>query len=429
VAILIALDIQFMYYGTEARPYSLVQLLSAVQVFLFWQWIECNYDSNESASKHHSWGPSLRLTIASALLIYAHYTSVWLLVSEAIFIGIWMSCDGKIRRRLWRSSLSSTAMVVLFCIPAFLMMNSVFARRGNWAPVSSIHGVLSEFFGLNMNQASPLVCWIVFPTIVLCFAGLTHRILKKNLNSEPDHGSFQNLKYCFVVLWATIPVIGVIAFDYFKIAPTALTRYTLVGSVAFPVFAGLAVGFCRDRKIQMGLGIILIAASLIQSPITSSNFISSGFQSSELPGLRFEDWQTPIAFINSDDSKRSQPVFLASNLIEDVDAFTNRSSDFQAYLLFPLNGIHQINSDPEEGNAGKLISVPTMAPEHFQEQHIQMMKRKGGAWILIRGTEDLAFEFEAEIRGKSKQLFPNDNLNSNLHGSPYSYVYILSVDW
>ncbi len=430
VAILITLDLQFIYYGTEARPYSLVQLISVVQVMLFWQWIELKSGMNETECKPNSLNPACNPTLAasclvmtSALLIYTHYTSIWLILTEVGFVGTWLILSEEFRRRIWRSSLLTVSSFTLLCLPALLLMYSVFARRGNWAPVSSIRTVLDEFLRFSVSQTSPFLIWLVLPLIVLCIAGLSGRFLRLKSPSDLPPNAFQKLKLCFVILWATTPVLAVISIDFSGIAPTALTRYTLVGSAAFPIFAGLAIGVCEDRKFQMGLGIVLISTSLIQSPITSGNYITSGFTSSELPGLRFEDWETPIEFINADQSKRDQPIFLAANLIEDVDAFTNRAPTFQEYLLFPLKGLYSV--EPKRD----LIPIPTLLREHFEDQHLRRIKKAGGAWVIIRGTEELVTEIEAEIQGKAELLDPQAKLVVKLHGSLNSYVYLLSIDW
>jgi len=85
---LIAVDYSFIRYATEARPYVLLHLFSIIQAGCFWRSLECwrgtASDPTPTSATHRF--DSLWLLLSSWLLIYTHYTGVFLLVAEFLFL-------------------------------------------------------------------------------------------------------------------------------------------------------------------------------------------------------------------------------------------------------------------------------------------------------------------------------------------------------
>ena len=439
-SILIALDVQFIYYATEARPYALIQFLGIVQVALFWRLIKSCDLSAESESdqvedqvdlgKAVASGPAggslwIWLPLITALLFNIHITSAWLFYGEVFFVCILLVLGAAGLRRNLKRLLITLVVTAVLCVPALLQLGQLAGRRSNWSSVSSIPELLDQ-------QAMPVGCWLLIPAAAMLIAVLS---LGGGLNLAKQEYRDRNRGLGFVLLWALLPTVGVIALASFEIAPMAHVRYTLIGAVAMPIFAGLVIGFAEVRKIRLVLAIVLIATSLAWSPITSGKFVTSGFDVNALLGLRWEDWKSPINEINANQAKANHPVLLASNLIEDVDAFKNSDSEFQAYLRFPVGGLHRIenqsSSDTErETSVREIIAIPTLLSEHTRDSDIEKIKSSGGAWLIVRGTEDLAFEIEDEIVSKAAAQFPDAGPPKiNRFAVPSSYVYLISFDW
>ena len=429
-ALIVAFDGQFIYYGSEARPYSLLQFLSIVQVGFFWASVS---KSIETTSKLLSWA-NVGLVITSVLLVYVHYTVAWLFVVQAAFVVYWLMANSEFRKRFLSHALAVAAVFGVLCVPALFQMMSVFDRRANWSSVSSIDDL---FF----QQRVPILLWLALPVLAV----VVSIVLGKQIGSDADAGSLATedaevsghwvvtgsmSRFVFVFAWALVPTLTVAMLDFFEIAPLALVRYTLVGSVAMPVFAGIVVGWLEHRRIKTMLAIFLVATVLFFSPITSGEFITSGFQSEQLGQFRQENWKSPIDVINDEKSKSGHPVFLAANLIEDVEAFTSSDSAFQDYLLFPVSGLHKIQRVSSDGQSRELIACPTEPLEHFRSEDIELIKKSGGAWVIVRGTQGLAHELETEIVEKSRLISEGKgSINVNRYEVRGSVVYLLSLDW
>ena len=442
-AILISLDVQFIYYATEARPYALIQFLGIIQVALFWRLISSgdsggDLESGQAQPAEVASGAAgggwrwLGLSLVTALLFYTQVTSAWLFLAEAVFVvGLLVAGAADIGKRFKHLLLSAVVAAVL-CAATLPGLSQLVGRRSNWSSVSSVPDLLAQ-------QSLPLGVWLLLPALALLIAVLSRSGAGDSVGSDQPIWNRRwkcrrNRRLGFVLLWALLPIVGVVALDWFKIAPMAHVRYTLVGAVAMPIFAGLVIGFVDMPKIRLVLAIALIAVSMIWSPITAGKFVSSGFDPSKLPGLRREDWQSPINEINASQAKRNHPVLLAANLIEDVDALENSDAEFQAYLRFPVGGFYRVEnqtpSNADETVAREIIAIPTLLREHTRPSDIEKIKNSGGAWLIVRGTEELAFEIENEVVRKMASQYPDaEPLKSVGFASPHSHVYLISFDW
>lgn len=447
---LIAIDPWFVFYGTEARPYGLLQLLSVIQVILFWRVLEtfCVASSNAATNDELGHKPSpLRrgawLIIVSAALFYCHYTCVWLFVTEiAFYIGYCSILKIKAGKsfqtgRALLAFLLIAAAVAVICLPAVFHMLEIFDRRGNWALVSSPQDLLAELrWPVLLHLLLPIICAAIF------FFPSKEKLDFELFDLQPTERNV--VKISFVLLWALLPIAAVLLLDYYRVAPLALYRFTLVGAVALPLFAGLCVASSSKWYGQLAIAVIVVGASFYQNPFSYQLVATQ-----TLPRLRFENWADPIREINARDDKRTHPVFLFSNLIEDVDAFTNAETAFQEYLLFPINGVATINTQHRT-----TMAASTMLNQHFRHADIDLIKLQGGAWLLIRGDQALVTTICNDLRSLNNQIAATtpvaensqsndpiqDTGNSgernrkdepNIQFAQFSLsnVYLVSIDW
>jgi hypothetical protein len=328
--------------------------------------------------------------------------------------------------------------IAFICLPGVLHLLEIYDRRGNWALVSSGQGLIAELrWPALLHLLLPIICGAIF------FIPGKEKLDFELFDLQPTERNF--VKISFVLLWALLPVAAVLLLDHYQIAPLALRRFTLVGAVALPLFAGLCVATSNKWYGQLAIAVIVVGASLYQNPF-SQQLVTTR----TLPRLRFENWSDPIQEINARGDKSNHPVFLFSNLIEDVEAFTNADPSFQEYLLFPINGVASINIQHRTTLAG-----PTMLSQHFRPTDIEMMKLQGGAWLLIRGDQTLVTTICNDLRSLNDQIATatqkdseqekSEGPDSDLEDSGQqnrdiepsiqfaqfseSNVYLVSIDW
>ena len=301
----------------------------------------------------------------------------------------------------------------------------------------------------SSQQLITELCWPVLSQVLLPLICATAFFFSSKEN--PDAELFdlrlteRNIvRMPFVLLWAFVPISAVLLLDHYRVAPLALYRYTVVGAVAIPLFAGLCVAFPNKWYGQLTIAFLVVGVSCYQNPL-AHQIITTG----RIPQLRFENWEDPIREINARHDKQTQPVLLFSNLIEDVHAFSNRQPQFQEYLRFPANGLIPIDSQHRE-----IIAAPATMSQHFRPQDIQLMKQQGGAWLLIRGDQALLTEISSDLRWMSTQPSTSQNETEQLKPGaghpnfaqlnqptaidepriqiawfPGSNVYLVSINW
>ncbi len=435
---LIATDSQFVFYGTEARTYVLVQLVSVIQVLTFWSWLS-RFRSAESlleTNRQTRWrGSGILLSVVTAMLFALHSTSVWLPIAEVIFfMGYWFVNRFQVTSNFdwqpaWKSAILIALLTTLFCVPALMEANSIFGRRNNWLPVSSGAMLLQEF-------RWPILLWLVLPLILVAIVSAFEGTMATQWRGTQF--SQQNFaRTLFVLMWALVPIGSVWWLDRWQVAPLALSRYTLVGSAALPIFCGLCASTPRNVFGQWAVAGTLVGSSLFQSPL-----IHVLGQHSMSTQLRFEDWHSPIAEINNRADKQTHPVILFANLIEDVQAFERTDVAFQEYLLFPIQGLDRV-----ETTHRKIMAAPTLTRPHFRNSDIQLMQEQGGGWLIIRAdaaTANLLTEITDELRNwptrnKQSSQSPESDANKKPFPAfvpqirfaqfPNSNVHLVSVNY
>lgn len=426
--LLVAMDMQFVFYATEARPYALVQLLGVIQFAMFRKFLACKNSNDPMESKRNGnrFRPDLRLAVVSAAMIYVHVTSIWMLVAELSMIMMlaglrWYRGSNDGEGRYWKPAgqLFTTGIVfALLCVPVFIQAGQVFERRGNWDLVSSPLNVFRDQSQMFVQSiATPLICLAAFAGVGVLFRQRRQTRAPQPVDPRPSSGS---LDLMLVMLWAITPTACVIVLAAIGVAPLALVRYTLVGSAAFPIFAGMVTAQAGPTTKQLAIGMLVLGFAVYQNPIANDIVFQQ-----RLPLLRTENWQSAVNAINAETPKSSHPVFLFSNLIEDVDAVKNQDPRFQEYLLFPISGIYSVDA-----NGRKRIPRPTIPLEHWTDNDISEIGQQGGGWVLFRGHPELRDEVANQLLqrlGTSLNRKP-DSIPIRLLESPANHVYLFSID-
>ena len=384
--LIISLDWRFVFYATEARPYALMQLLGLLHAGIFasligWLPRSESRQSKPSLSDSSKWS---LLTLLSIALFYCHITSVWLFVAEAF--GFLLMSKHLTARSVIKDAHPKTAFLkplvlcvgaaAVGCLPGVLGLLRVFGRKANWSDISSPARVLADI-------KEPLLFWLALPLLIFLSGWVIGKLLPKNETQRPSV-LHNNRLTVFVLLWALVPIAGVIAAHYFEIAPLALFRYTVIGTPAMAIFAGLMVGRTLNPVTKI-VAIVLIAWSSFQNNQVTRQLVTR----QTLPVLRHEDWESPTFQITSS-GDNYRPVLLFANVIEDAEAASNLDPRFQDYLRFPAFKLHH-----SDGFGRQVFPCPTHDSPRLSEQTISVIR--GGGWLLIRGSDETVRSITNEI--------------------------------
>ena len=400
--LLIAIDPLFIFYGSEARPYALLHLLSAVQVFVFIHEVRLHRQPATSSSRRH-FNPWLAILTGSLLL--THLTAVSLIVAELVFLLAFCR---------WFPAKRAAVSIGVGClalIPMAWLAQDVFSKRQDWQTVSDSSRLFQQLWPV-------LVVYAVTP-VVICLPGWW----RQHFQPAADRPTAIRLMrwLALMLAWGLTPVVLLWLADLSGFAPAAMNRYAQVGALAWPVLCGVLLATIGSRSYRTVASVLILVAAIGSSGIWPS-LLNDG-----TPGhYRDENWAAAVNLINSEASEGT--VFLFSNLIEDHQALPragsgpsgNKPVDPLPYLSFPVTGIHKI----KPGIA--VIPRPTLQAGRFTRHDLAAVREENEAWLLIRGQPGLVNAITREFEN-TLQLGANQSFQIDVRELPGSRIYVVKI--
>ena len=399
-AFLSAIDPNLIFYGSEARPYALLTLIAVWQFFVFSLCLfkdpkaEQSDLPGEAQANRVGTSSTIGLVVLSLLLVLTHHTGVLLLGTEiTIAMGLYLT------RRISRSH--STVVGLLFITGVavlavqFTSVSNTFSQRDQWASITSSGELLRACLPSLIYLISiPLLIW----------GTVFWRTSTRNANMIA-------LTLC-VLAWCVLPGLFAGICDELKIAPLALYRYTLVGAIAAPVFAGFAVGSLKKTSFQSIAACAVFAMSIFGPlPQTgkvkttsypyANEFIVRDFLklgSEDAIRMRYESWDSVVNLLTDSNT----PVFLFANLLEDkaLDLSGNGNSEISEeqirYFKFPLSCFRQFDS-------GRLTPRPSHSYPAFLEDDLEIASQSKEVWVVIRGDAAMIDRIQLELHSRLNQ--------------------------
>ena len=428
---LIAVDDSFIWYATEARPYALLHLASVVQAACFWRSLQRWRDiSPDQTTVSNHWLGALGLLLSSWLVVYTHYTGVFLLAAEVLFL-LPLLLGRYLTGNTIKEIVVTVALFTVGCLPLLLQMNQAFGKPSDWSSVARLNQFQAE-------QAVNGIRWFGIPLAAVGISTVIALFLKRwspvavNL-TDP----WRNVWWVsWIGAWFLIPLLIITGLHLYGI-PIALSRYLSVGLMAGPIFAGALVGICSAQSRWISIPLILMASVYAHwhGPINLSTtlprlqlsyrVIGSIVGEGQLPLLRAENWQAPIEVVNNNSDKSKWPLFLFGAVIEDANALADSDPEFQAYLQFPVQSLYAVDDAERIVFAG-----PTIQQQHFDDRYLNEIVEQGGAWVLVRHGPQITHEIgnELEYRIGTQLGDPNVTIESNWFGNPENLVHLISIE-
>ena len=392
MSVFFLLDYDTVFYSSEARPYAMVQLLGVLQGTAFFGWVNGTLSNNVRQYQGACLG--IATAVLAAVIFYTHPTGMLLMVAELVFVvGLCL-----VRRQYPIAKLLTVAgLCAAMILPGVMMISFLWQRRENWSAVSDPDRVL---YGLVTNTLVTIIVPLLFV--------LLDRFLNKRTSAVGHEPRGSSRLLALIACCAIIPSLVIYSLDVTGWVHLAIARYAIVGAVAFPIFAAVAIARLRSDWLRWIPAALIIGWMVYVSPVP--HYLSSGC-------FRHENWQKVVRIINEEDE--SLPVFLVANLIEDKAAESNQSESFQRYLGFPLNGIPAVSS-PQ-----RIVSRPSQG-KILSAENLTLISEMGGGLVVVRDAEVYRDAIRLEIIAalqenhltKSARLFaaPIDNPQpNNLH--------------
>lgn len=417
---LIAVDHDFIRYSTEARPYALLHLASLIQVGCFWRMVEHwrRADPDDWTSNDRSgifW-----LVLSSWLVVYTHYTGVFLLATECVFLLVllisWWLSHGLAKGTLKQIS----ATLILFsagCLPLLFQMNQAFGKPADWSSVASLENFL-------VSQKINGISWFGIPLGAVLLSMAIVALFRRRPSDWSLSNRWRQVRWLvWIAAWFATPLLIIVMLESRCEIPISLSRYMSVALIAGPVFAGGIVGVGSVRSRWIAIPIVLLASVFFQ--VQNNSLLVEVVRSGQLPLLRTENWQAAIEVVNDSPGKAKWPLFLFGAVIEDENALSDSDADFQTYLQFPVRGLYELDLSQRVVFAG-----PTMSRRHFDDRYIDDVVEQGGAWVLVRHEAGITAEIANQLIAMLQERLgdPDAALETNWFGNRDNVVQLISIE-
>jgi len=341
-AALIAVDHTAIFYATEARPYALVQLLAVVHIAIMAEVVE----------RPIAWLRVAWIGLA-AILFHLHYTAALLIPAElACWCVLRIGRPAETKYRLTMLLLDAATAVAL-CLPAFANLQAIFARRENWAAFVTPQPLwkLAEWFPWSLS--------VPFAIAALVAKSQHRRVL------------------CFVLGWLLVPATIAWLATAADFTRLFFPRYLVTIAPAAILLAAICADLVPWRWSKMLIGALLVIAA-----VWSSGIIERLRYDGRVIGDRNEDWRGAVNWLNEQLPQLPYPVLVASGLIE-ADALRGAHHELlEDYCLFPVTSLYPIAAERVD-----LIPLPFRDPGRLENDVRQFVAPRGGAWLVVRGSE------------------------------------------
>jgi len=215
-----------VYYGNEARMYTLLVLLGAAASYVLWRALT---------------GADLRRSLFLYVLLagsafYTHYTAVFLIAAQALF-WIWLLWQQGYKRLIL--GLGFLALLLAIPVVPYTLPRLFTGAEANYfvVPPATMISDVWRFFslGLSVNYKETLVTGILVLTAVLSFIGLwaAHTWLKRS----------------FLLVYLLAVVFGLMAGSLLKPMYQGV-RHIMLGSPALLLLLGMGADYLLGRRLQ-----------------------------------------------------------------------------------------------------------------------------------------------------------------------------------
>ncbi len=350
---LAAIDPNFVFYSSEARPYALVQLLGLIGVWRLSEWLAAPAASKIVRKRL----PLIIWIVATVSMFYLHFTSLFAVVAQLI-VGSFVCIGIKTVRQRW---IIASLIVILVCLPGLASVATLYQRSDDWHGFSSIAS-----FAHSLRFA---VLFYVLPFLLsLVWCWTNRNSIAKNLVLREVI-----LFSVFALALAAIAMVTIL-----QLAPLGHYRYSIAVAGLGPVLGASCLVQVHDRLTRLTIAGLIGILSLSQTSLGEH----LGYGKLQTP-MRFERWSRVTSIINQSKRGDDDPVIVFPNLIEDhrmddVAAYPRRS-----YFWAPLDVFNQL-----EGNR-MVFALPTWAAERFDRSSIHRIEVAGGVWLVVRGGRDV----------------------------------------
>lgn len=343
--IIAVIDIDWIFFATEARVYALVQVAAVVQVLLAWQVLQHD--------RRRDW---IWLVVFTVGNFYLHYSTI--LFSFCLAGMIVTLADNSLKRQHLLIAAGCVAMIIVIAMP---VLAGIFQRRENWA----------QFITATSRNE-----WTRWGTAL---AALVPFVLLAAIHARS--WSAEARRTVLIGGMVFMPIAAAWLTTATGIAALFFGRYLISSETLIPLLLVSLAALVPASKWRIGgLVLAVVIAFGLRAP-------------QQLGPMRGEDWRTITRAVSRELESNPRPtdVLIASGLIEtDILRMpTKRLPPFrerwETYARLPIESIYEL---PQ--HAGDHYGLTYTNPGEATPQYRNRSKPGRPIVLIVRGTKPVA---------------------------------------
>ncbi len=400
-ALLVAVDRHCVFYGQEARPYALVQLVGLLHAVIFGGLV---------------YRPQLVLRVTwiatGVLLFYLHYTAALLFVAEVVYYAVvWIlgrfplagasglsvpladasGFHSPPRIPLvdpvgyrWTQLVTDVTLLGLSLLPAVPHLREIAHRRQDWG---SFVPARSWWRIWEMAETFPLDVYLLAPLAVLTLAWISVRMFYRLPDAAAGRGRFELRWLLLVLCWFLVPLTIAWLATARGHVPLFFRRYLMAAAVAPILGAAWCCAACPSAAWRCVLAVTVVGLS-----IHDGGMVTQWRQDGRVVGDRNQDWRSAVQYVR-EHARADAPVFVRSGLIEAERWYASPEDLRREYCLLPVLGLYRLEQSQDD-----LFPLPIRPPADLSDGARRRVLVCGQAWCLVQGSERSVARFEEDLR-------------------------------
>jgi hypothetical protein len=361
---LVVLDAYCGSFGSEARPYPIVQFFGTLQLLAFWALL---------AGAGGRW--RVCYVAGTVVIGYAQPTALSIVGGELAFFALAWARGERTGYPPPRFALDLVVAGVLL-LPLAPLVLAINGRRANFWIAARM--VRFDDLATFHQQA----VYLLYPGVIataVAFARGVPRPPQPDARADTP-SAVGGVVFLLVVFYSTaLPVWFV---NRIGGPPLFTIRYTSLLVLLPMVAAGLVAARCPSRTV--GLAFVAVALALGQCTDTARRRLLAPDLS---PRQRSEDWRGAIREVNARGGRL--PVFIGTGLIETDGYLASDNPLAHRYLILPVLTIYPL------GSPDRPVRSLTYAGDLPTADDVELVRRSGGAWFVVKGNGEFADEAAA----------------------------------
>ncbi|HEX5103616.1 MAG TPA: hypothetical protein VFV87_07395, partial [Pirellulaceae bacterium] len=210
----------------------------------------------------------------------------------------------------------------------------------------------------------------------------------RGASSRPEDAGVTNERRLLLALvWLLVPLAAAWLLTETDVARLFHLRYLAVSAPAAILIVATLV-----RLPPLPTSRVVLAIGIVAYALWSSEIVQQVRYDGRAIADRREDWRSAVGWLNKRISDDPAPILVRSGLIEADALRSEHDRRFADYCLLPVVSLYRLGADRAD-----LHPLPYHNAGRLQPDVQRELLRRGGGWLVIRGSERLSASIEQRI--------------------------------